>query len=431
MHQQKFEIALLDIIGNAPPKVALAISGGADSVALLYLATQWAKNAQVKLVIFHVNHNLRKSSVEDAKFVEEITRSLNHNFYLFHWKEAASITSAAQEKARQARYDMMTIKCQELGIKLLMTAHHFDDVVENYLMRKKRGSGVFGLSYSNSYFVNDIHIVRPLLLFRKKSLLQYLNDNKYAWVEDETNISDKYERNRIRKQFNLFSDSKKQLVYDEIDQIQQEAKILNQDLIKFLAEFVHIDQMGFCVLQVKDYKNLLYDLQIQVLSYLFTIVSGKMTLPRFRNIAPIIEKIQHNTLVNCSLHGCLLIDINNNQLLICRERDQIAIEEYQLQRNLIWDNRFEINTKITHNDYKVTTVSHKDYLSIKDKLSLSFIKQKLKIPNKLILFTLPVIKNLEKIVAIPHISYYDEKILEGNLQIIFRPNFISRFTHFL
>lgn len=431
MHQSKFEASLSNIIGAAPSRAALAISGGSDSIALLYLATNWAKREKVQLVVMHVDHNLRASSTQDAKFVQEIAHYLGHEFHLLRWQRSDDITSAIQEKAREVRYDMMTMKCLELGVQLLMTAHHFDDMIENYLMRKSRGSGVLGLSYSHSYFVNDVHIVRPLLAFKKESLQNYLRQNQYSWVEDETNISDKYERNRVRKEWNRLSDQAQQAIVDDMQRVNQEAQILNQQLICFLAEFVQIDRMGFCIVQMAEYKNLQYDLQIQVLSYLLTITSGKAILPRFRNIQPIIEKIKQNIALDCTLHGCLLVSMDGTQLLICREKSQISVDFYPLVDNVRWDNRFEITAKITNHNYKVTALSQEAYSSIKDKIDMSCIVQAPKIYARLILFTLPVIEHLEKMIAIPHISYYDEKILENNLQIIFKPNFVSRFTHFL
>jgi tRNA(Ile)-lysidine synthase len=431
MHQSKFEVSLSNIIGAAPSRAALAISGGSDSIALLHLATYWAKREKVQLVVMHVDHNLRDSSAQDAKFVQEIAQSLGHDFHLLPWRRAYNITSAIQEKAREVRYDMMTTKCLELGIQLLMTAHHFDDMIENYLMRKSRGSGVLGLSYSYSYFVNDVRIIRPLLEFKKELLQNYLQQNQYSWVEDETNISDKYERNRVRKELGRLSDHAQQVIVDDMHRVNQEAQILNQHLINFLAEFVQIDRMGFCIMQMAEYKNLQYDLQIQVLSYLLTITSGKAILPRFRNIQPIIEKIQQNIALDCTLHGCLLASIDASQLLICREKSQISVDFYPLVGNVRWDHRFAISAKITNHNYKVTAFSQEAYSSIKEKIDMSCIARVPKIYFRLILFTLPVITHLEKIVAIPHISYYDEKILENNLQIIFKPNFVSRFTHFL
>ena len=114
-------------------EVALAVSGGTDSIALLFLASKWAKQNQIKLVVFSVDHKLRKESSDEIEFVMRTTLALEHEFVELTWKHNNS-KSALQERARLARYEMMTNKCHELGINNLLTAHHYDDFLENYLI---------------------------------------------------------------------------------------------------------------------------------------------------------------------------------------------------------------------------------------------------------------------------------------------------------
>ena len=97
--------------------------------------------------------------------------------------------------------------------------------------------------------------------------------------------------------------------------------------------------------------------------------------------------------------------------------------------NTYWDNRFII--ECSKSEYSVGKLTLLEYIQKRDRFDLSELSLIVDNSHKLILFTLPVIKSLEKIVAIPHISYYDETELEGALKVIFRPHFISRFTHFL
>ena len=93
-----------------------------------------------------------------------------------------------------------------------------------------------------------------------------------------------------------------------------------------------------------------------------------------------------------------------------------------------WDNRFEII--INGSNYIISSLSMDEYIELKKHLNLEKLAKDSDNNHKSILFTLPVIKNLEKVVAIPHISYYDNEILSGVIKVIFKPNFISRFTHF-
>jgi tRNA(Ile)-lysidine synthase len=95
-----------------------------------------------------------------------------------------------------------------------------------------------------------------------------------------------------------------------------------------------------------------------------------------------------------------------------------------------WDNRFQVTVNKNDAEYYIEPLNMLEYIDIRDKIDLNELEQISDNNHKLILFTLPVIKKLEKIVAIPHISYYDVFDLNA-INIVFRPNFISRFTHFL
>ena len=85
---------------------------------------------------------------------------------------------------------------------------------------------------------------------------------------------------------------------------------------------------------------------------------------------------------------------------------------------------------MNNSKYNISSLSLNEYIGLKKYLNLEKLAKDSNNNHKSILFTLPVIKNLEKVVAIPHISYYDNEILSGVIKIIFKPNFISRFTHF-
>ena len=128
--------------------------------------SKWAKKNLIRLVIFSVNHCLRKESNKEIEFVKETVLNLGHEFIGLTWLHD-NTKSALQERARKARYEMMSKKCHELGIKDLLTAHHYDDFLENYFMRKSKKSGALGLCNSYSTFYNNIQVLRPLYNVKK------------------------------------------------------------------------------------------------------------------------------------------------------------------------------------------------------------------------------------------------------------------------
>lgn len=440
MIQLRFEEIIEPLFGNKTRaihhSVALAVSGGSDSIALLYLMFDWAKSTKIKLVVFSVDHGLRVNSINDVEFVRIEACKLGLEFYDLKWQHQG-IKTGVQEKARQARYELMTDKCKQLGITCLMTAHHADDLLENYSMRKKKKASLLGLSFSDNYFFNDVEIIRPLLKYHKSDLIYYLKANNIKWVEDESNTSDYYERNRIRKEVESSGIKKQYELYHEMLQTNEQAKKVNDELIKAIAEAVEIYQQGFAIIDLTKFNQMIIDVQVHVINYITTIIGGNTNIPRYRSVGKLLEKIRIGEKFTSSIHGCIMKGVNQS-LLIFREVSDIKMAVSLSEDKVLWDNRFQIEFKKKGDlkQYSVEKLKLEDYVLIRKELehrnkSLYSLKTVVGNCHKSILFTLPVIKNLEKIVAIPHISYYDDRQFVGLCEITFRPNFISRFTHFL
>ncbi|GAB4166328.1 MAG: tRNA lysidine(34) synthetase TilS [Rickettsiaceae bacterium] len=431
MIQTRFDIAINELLTEATSnEVALAVSGGADSMALLYLASDWAARNNIMLTVFSVNHNLRPESVSDVEFVKGRVKDLGHSFHDLSWNSHGNKV-AIQERAREARYQMITAKCHEMGVATLLTAHHNDDMLETYLMRKKKKSGIFGLSYSPNFFYNNIQIIRPLIGLSKSDLINYLTSREFEWVEDESNVLDLYERNRVRKEIAQFSSEQKKQLIVEMQAVNKEAHMLNEQLIKVVAEAVQINNYGFAVINIAKVSSEASDVQIQLLNYILTIISGKTRLPRFRSIQKILSLLTNARKIEHSLHGCIL-KTTGNKLMVFREKSEIKNSVAKVGNCLLWDNRFVLEHSELHNkQYFIGALDVAQYSKIKDHINLQELSKVANNSHRSILFTLPVIKNLEKIVAIPHISYYDETAFSNAVKVTFRPNFVSRFTHFL
>lgn len=427
--------------GSPPKKIAIAVSGGSDSIALLLLTTAWAKNnnrliendyekrSKVEIVVFSVDHQLRAESSKEIEFVAEIAKELGLEFKAFKWKHEG-VKSSVQEKARTARYDMMTDYCHQLGINTLMTAHHYDDYLENYIIRKRRFSGVLGLKLSHTNFYNDIEILRPLSYFKKRDLIAYLKTKSASWIEDPSNESDHYERNRVRKIISSMSDQEYDEFLREIVDNNKKAKILNEEFIAAIAEHVEINQLGFAIVSLNEKMD--DELLIYLLSFVLSSISGKNYYPRFRSVRKLIDILRTEQKIHYSLHGCI-IDKRKANLVVFREKEELVDKAIALKDRAIWDGRFlfNIGSKAGYEDYEINALSMADYVGIKKKLDLEKLANLSLNNHKSILFTLPVIKKLEKIIAIPHISYYDCDEFNVDLNITFKPDLVSRFTHFL
>ncbi|MCC8418771.1 MAG: tRNA lysidine(34) synthetase TilS [Rickettsia endosymbiont of Glossina mortisans submortisans] len=429
MLYEKFEYNINNLIGNfGLSKIAVAVSGGSDSVALLYLANIWAEKNNIELSVISVDHNLREQSKQETHYIQNISNSLNRKHYSFSFDHQNNFSNL-QERAREGRYDLMTNLCLELDILVLSTAHHEDDYVENFCLRLERNSGIFGLSSSNINWYNNIQIIRPLYNIPKSELVEYLVSHNIKWFEDESNSSDKYRRNIIRQKLAKGED------YIKADIILQQLKIndlldnkFKPELISAIAEAVKIFEYGFAFLDLVKFDKFSNEVKVQIINFLLIIISGQSRAARFYSVEPILKLITQDVNFKNTLHGCVINRIQN-ELLIYREfGKKLPESKILLDKSVIWDNRFCITRNQETPNCFVTHLSLEDYKMIKKQLDLEPLKNLSCKNHNAILFTLPIIKILEKVIAIPHISYYDNDM--WNFEVSFAPNFVSRFTHF-
>jgi tRNA(Ile)-lysidine synthase len=190
-------------IQEVKTKIAVAISGGPDSLALTLLANQWIKKFKKnKLVALTVNHNLRKESAIESEQVHKLLANHNIEHHILNWDHKEKILSNIQHKARVARRELLTNWCIKHKIKTLLVAHTQNDVVETFFMNIFRGSGIYGLSsIPQETIVNNIQIIRPLLIFTKDELKNYLRKQNIAWIEDPSNKNMKFLRTKVRNLF--------------------------------------------------------------------------------------------------------------------------------------------------------------------------------------------------------------------------------------
>ena len=179
---------------NIDKNVVLACSGGPDSMCLL----QMLKNNGYNVICAHVNHNLRTVSEEEYKFVKNYCKNNNIIFEGMKIQNYKN-NKFTENEARKKRYDFFIDVLKKYNYKVLITAHHGDDLIETILMRIIRGSNLNGYKgFSKSSRFKDYLLVRPLIFYTKKDIEKYVKDNNIPYVTDDTNFSKKYTRNRIR-----------------------------------------------------------------------------------------------------------------------------------------------------------------------------------------------------------------------------------------
>ncbi|MGI5971274.1 MAG: tRNA lysidine(34) synthetase TilS [Oscillospiraceae bacterium] len=179
-------------------RVLVAISGGADSVSLLSLLCELREDLGIELEAAHYNHRLRETSDRDEDFCRGICKKLGVYLTVGGGDvagEAKRRSSGIEETARDMRYGFLENVRLERGLTSIATAHTADDELETVIMNLIRGGGTRGLS---GIPPRRDRIIRPMLMVTRDMINEYLDSRGLPHVEDETNLSDEYVRNRIR-----------------------------------------------------------------------------------------------------------------------------------------------------------------------------------------------------------------------------------------
>lgn len=186
-------------------KVAIALSGGADSVCLFYILAEWAKKTPFSLTALHLNHGIRGEEADrDEDFCRKLCEYFKIPFVCKHADvpaDAKRTGKSLEEAARDARYSFFSEVMEERGIEVLATAHHADDNAETILLRLIRGTSLDGLcGISEERPFGKGVLIRPLLDAPKELILAFCNKNRIGYVTDSTNKCTDYPRNRIREE---------------------------------------------------------------------------------------------------------------------------------------------------------------------------------------------------------------------------------------
>ena len=186
--------------------MAIAISGGPDSISLAFLAKAYELKNNKKFFYFIVDHKIRKESTKEAELTKKKLKTFGIKSEILTWNKKSKISNL-QSSARENRYNLIFNQCSKRKINLVLTGHHKSDLYENFFIRLLRGSGLKGLISFNSLKTKinknkNIFIFRPLLDIEKKDLEYIANKTFNFFVKDPSNENDKFLRIKIRKMVN-------------------------------------------------------------------------------------------------------------------------------------------------------------------------------------------------------------------------------------
>ena len=245
-------------------KVLLAVSGGLDSMVLVYLFQQ----LHYEIGVAHCNFQLRGlESFEDQNFIQNYAEANSLPIFITQFDTQAFAQDyklSIQVAARELRYNWFYELLETQNFDYVLTAHHADDNLETFLINLSRGTGLDGLTGIPEQ--ND-KVIRPLLAFSRQEMEAYAKQNAIQWREDSSNASDKYLRNKIRhdvvpilKELNTDFIASFQKTQDYLQQAQMMAEdasiMVYQQVAKEIGEDIHFDLKK--LKKLPNYKSYLY-----------------------------------------------------------------------------------------------------------------------------------------------------------------------------
>lgn len=340
--EESFNVILSELLGGRPETLCLGVSGGVDSLAMLFLTKQYVDRYGGKIIVVTVDHMLRNESYDEALYVKSICRKLNIEHYIEQWRHGKIETGKIEIEARNARYRIFELICQKQDCQNLLVAHNLDEQIETYFMRLQKKSGKFGLAcMSAKRSLNDgIKLIRPCLGFRKSELQEYLTSQNVAWVSDSMNEDLSFIRVKCRQQVKKLSQDDVTKISNLIFQYGKDRQDVEKQSVKFLTEDCHIDNNGFVILNKDKIISLSDEVKSDIIKRCVKCVGKAIYSIADKSC----EKLIKNFSGNC---GKVVVKSVKGIIYIYREnRDLGKIVKLNKGDRFLWDNRFMVESLI-------------------------------------------------------------------------------------
>ncbi|MBN2760126.1 MAG: tRNA lysidine(34) synthetase TilS [Rhodobacteraceae bacterium] len=311
---QRFDQAMAALLPEPPRALGVAVSGGGDSVALLHLCSLWVARHDCALHVATVDHGLRPEAAQECALVAKHAERVGAPHQVLRWSWDG--TGNLQDRARQARQDLLGAWARAHGISHIALGHTRDDQAETLLMRLKRGSGVDGMAaMSPSRMQDGLTWLRPMLDLRRDTLRDHLRSIGWAWAEDASNHDTRFERVRMRQAMTALGLNADRLA--ETAAHMAAARHVLDHAAHQAATAILRQENGDMVLERQALNALPQDTRERLVAAALCWVGQTHYRPRLSALRTALANPR------ATLHGCLLVQ-NDTELRICREWKAVA-----------------------------------------------------------------------------------------------------------
>lgn len=432
---------------EAKPHLALAVSGGADSMTLALLADRWAQAQGGRVTALTVDHGLRPDSASEARRVGRWLKARGIRHDILRWspptakkKVAGARLANLQAAARDARYALLVDWCRKHAVLHLLLAHHRDDQAETLLLRLARGSGIDGLAAMAPLVERPtVRLLRPLLSLAKTDIVGYLQAMGQPWIEDPSNQDSANARVRIRKLLPRLAEEgmTPARLAETAERLAQARAGLDQLVDRLLATGVAAYPEGYLRLDVAALRMAEKDIALRVLARAIACIGGEPYGPRLERLTRLYDRLcaaegeaalgRGRTLGGCRILPARRTDIDvtrpdpTRYVLVVREPAAVAAPVPWVEGDVVtWDGRFLVSRGIPSRRAKrgggrkakaaitIGALMESGLRVIARECEETYQRMVQGLPRD-VLVTLPAIRCGAALLAVPHLGYHGNR----------------------
>lgn len=419
---------------EARPQIAVAVSGGGDSMALTMLAAEWVRRRGGRLTALTVDHGLRPDSAAEARWVGRQLAAAGIEQIILRY-EGVRPRAGLQAAARDMRYRLLGDWCRAADVLHLLVAHTQGDQAETLLLRLQKGSGFDGLAAMPAVSERDWgRLLRPLLGVTGESLRDWLRRVGVDWIEDPSNRNEAFARVRLRRAMAGVESAGLTAadVAAAAGEIGRARALLEGEIAALLARSTAVHPAGFATVNAAAFFEVPPEIGRRALVRILLAIGGGTYPPRRDRLDRLYRRlaVAGGGDISATLGGCR-ISGRGDALLVCRE-PRGGIEPFKVRPGMrtLWDRRFVIDVGGTKRKAAQSFVARLGHDGWRDLMAAaknrSPLRARLKnnpIPMAARL-TLPALRDAPGIASVPHLKYVGRGRTPKRLVIrraIFRP----------
>ena len=391
-------------IAETRPKIAVAVSGGGDSIALALLMQEWVGARGGEMLALTVDHQLRPSSAGEALEVRKFMQARGILHDLLIWRGNKPSTHV-QAMAREARYALLLQACRQRAFPVLAVAHNLEDQIETFWMRLAHGSGLDGLSaMAPAREAEGVSVIRPVLSFSRGQLRATCTQRRCLWAEDPSNRNEKYLRVKLRRFENLLADegltpARLAQTVQKLEDARQALQIMTE---KAVAACVLLHPEGYATLKISEWKEYPRDIQRRILRQALTMIVSSPYPAGFEALELTRQDLQNPSFAGKTLAGCEIFPERSGNVLIAREADSVE-GRVRVAEDKIWDARF-IVSGFDVESLEIGALGEAGLSELRKNIDTPL--QKLEMLPFKVKRVLPALWRGGNLLAVPHVSYY-------------------------